>query len=217
MSQQQIHRVLSECFYLDVICCLAAKSCLTLCDPMDCSPPGSSVHGISQARILGWVDSSFSRGSFWLKDRAYVSCIGRWLLYHTEPPRKPLDMTQVSSVQSLSRVQLFATPWTAARQASLSITDSQRLLKLMSIESAIPSNHLILCHTLLHPPSIFPSIMVFSNESALHIRWPKYWTFSFSISPSNDYSGLINSLVFSFPYSPTVTSIHDHWKNHSLD
>ena len=126
-------------------------------------------------------------------------------------------MTQVSSVQSLSRVQLFATQRTAARQASLSITNSQRLLKLMPIESEIPSNHLILCHTLLHPPSIFPSIRVFSNESALRIRWPKYWTFSFSISPSNEYSGLINSLLFSFPYSPTVTSIHDHWKNHSLD
>ena len=126
-------------------------------------------------------------------------------------------MTQVSSVQSLSRVQLFATQRTAARQASLSITNSQRLLKLMPIESEIPSNHLILCHTLLHPPSIFPSIRVFSNESALRMRWPKYWTFSFSISPSNEYSGLINSLLFSFPYSPTVTSIHDHWKNHSLE
>ncbi|CAM9746762.1 unnamed protein product [Rangifer tarandus platyrhynchus] len=90
----------------------------------------------------------------------------------------------VSSVQSLSCVQLFVTPWTAARQASLFITNSQSLLKLMSIESVMPSNHLILCHPLLPLPSIFPSIRVFSNESVLHIRWPKYWSFSFSISPS---------------------------------
>ena len=114
----------------------------------------------------------------------------------------------------------------------------------MSIESVMPSNHLILCHPLLLPPSIFPSIRVFSNESALSIRWPKYWSFSFSISPSNEYSGLIyfrmnwldllgprdsqessptpqfksiNSSVLSFPYSPTLTSIHDYWKSHSLD
>ena len=85
----------------------------------------------------------------------------------------------------------FATPWTAARQASLYITNSWSLLKLMSIESVMPSNHLILCRPLLLLPSIFPSIRVFSNESALHIRWPKYWSFSFSISPSNEYSGLI--------------------------
>ena len=101
-----------------------------------------------------------------------------------------LRIVKFSSVQSLSRVQLFATPCTAARQASLSITNSQSLLKLMSIKSVMPSNHLILCHPLL-PPSIFPSIRVFSNESVLHIRWPKYWSFSFSISPSNEHSGLI--------------------------
>ena len=145
------------------------------------------------------------------------------------------------SVQLLSCVPLFATPWTAAHQASLSITNSQSLFKLMSIESVMPSNHLILCHSLL-PPSIFPSIRLFSNESALCIRWPKYWSFSFSISPSNEYSGLIslgmdwldlfavqgtlksllqfksiNSSVLSFLHSPTLTSIHDYWKNHSLD
>ena len=97
----------------------------------------------------------------------------------------------VSSVQLLSCVWLFATPWTATRQASLSITNSRSLLKLMFIESMMPSNHLILCHPLLLPPSIFPSIRVFSNESALHIRWPKYWSFSFSINPSNEYSRLI--------------------------
>ena len=137
------------------------------------------------------------------------------------------------------------TPWTAARQASLSITNSWSLLKLMSIELVMPSNHLILCRHLFLPPSVFPSIRVFSHGSVLRIRWPKYWSFSYSISPSNEYSGpisfrielagslcsprdsqessptpqlkSINSLVLSFLYSPTLTSIHDHWKNHSLD
>ena len=143
---------------------------------------------------------------------------------------------QFSSVQSLSRVQLFATLCTIAHQASLSITNPQSLLKLMSIESVMPSNQLILYHPLLRPPSIFPSIRVFSKESTLHIRWPKYC--SFSISPSNEYSGLIsfkmglvgspcsprnfqkssptpqfksiNSSVLSFLYSPTLTSIPDY-------
>ena len=148
-------------------------------------------------------------------------------------------VSSFSSVQSLSPDWLFATPWTAAHQASLSITNSQSLLKLMSIESAMPSNHLILSCSLLHPPSIFTSIRGFSNESALRIRWQKYW--NFSISPFNDYSGLIsftmdwldllavqvtqessptpqfksiNSSVLSFLYSPNLTSIHDYWKNH---
>ena len=137
------------------------------------------------------------------------------------------------------------TSWTAARQASLSITNFWSLLKLMSIESVMPSSHLILCRPLLRPPSIFPSIGVFSNESVLHIRWPKYWSFRFSISPSIEYSGLIsfrmdwlhllavqgtlksllqhhssksvNSSVLSFHYSPGLTSVHEHWKNHSFD
>ena len=99
---------------------------------------------------------------------------------------------KISSVQSLNSVRLFATPWTVVHQASLSITNPQSLLKLMSIESVMPSNHLILCHPFLLPPSIFPSIRVFSYESVLHIRWLKYWSFSFSISPSNEYSGLIS-------------------------
>ena len=99
---------------------------------------------------------------------------------------------QLSSVQSLRGVRLFVTPWTAACQASLSITNSWGLLKLMSIELVMPSNHLILCHLLLLPPSIFPSIRVLSNKSVLRIRWPNYWSFSFSISPSNEYSGLIS-------------------------
>ena len=98
----------------------------------------------------------------------------------------------LSSVQLLSHVRPFVIPWTAACQASLSITNSWGLLKLMSIESVMPSNYLILCHPLLLPPSIFPSSRIFSNESVLHIRWPKYWSFSFSISPSNEYSGLIS-------------------------
>ena len=96
------------------------------------------------------------------------------------------------SIQSVSHVQLFATPWTAAHQASLSITNSQSLLKIMSIKPVMPSNHLILCCPLLPLPSIFPSIRVFSSKSALHIKWPKYWSFSFSISPSTEYSGLIS-------------------------
>ena len=147
-------------------------------------------------------------------------------------------------VQSLSYVWLFATPWSAARQASLSITNSRSLLKGMSIQWVMPSNHLILCHPLLLLPSIFPSIRVFSNESLLHVRWPKYWSLSFSISPSNDYSGLIslrmdwldllavqgtlNTLLqhhgskasilrLCFLYSPTLTSIQDSWKKHSFD
>ena len=146
---------------------------------------------------------------------------------------------QFSSVQSLGHVQLFVTLWTAACKPSLSITNSHSLLKLMSIESVMPSNHLILCRSLPLLPSIFPSIGVFSNESTLHIRWPKYWSFSFSISPSNEYSRLISfrmdwldllAVQESSPipqfksinssallYSPTLTSIHDYWKNHSLD
>ena len=151
----------------------------------------------------------------------------------------------ISSVQLLSHVRLFATPWTAACQASLSITYSRSLIKLMSIESVIPSNHLILCCPLLLLPLSFPSISIFSNESVLRIRWPKYWSFSFNISPSSEYSGLIsfrmhwfdihavlgtlrrllqhhssksiNSLALSFLYSPTLTFIHDYWKNHSFD
>ena len=103
-----------------------------------------------------------------------------------------LDLPITVVVQSFGCVRLFALPRTVAHQASLSITNYQSLFKLMSIESVMPSNHLVLCRPLLLLPSIFPSIRVFSNESALHIRWPKYWSFSFSISPSNEYSGLIS-------------------------
>ena len=106
-------------------------------------------------------------------------------------PTIPISV-QFSSVQSLSCVWLFATPWTAAHQASLSITNSRSPPKPMSIESVMPSNHLILCRPLLHLPSIFPSIRVFLNESALRIKWPKYWSFSFNISPSSEHPGLIS-------------------------
>ena len=149
------------------------------------------------------------------------------------------------SDQSLSHVRLFLTPWTTAHQASLSITNSQSSLRLQSIESVMPSSHLILCHPLLLLPPIPPSIRISSNESTLRMRWPKYWSFSYSISPSNEHPGLISfrmdwldllavqgtlkSLLqhhsskasvpsaLSLLHSPTLTSIHDHRKNHSLD
>ena len=148
------------------------------------------------------------------------------------------------AVQLLSPVWLFATPWTVAHQTSRSFTISRTPLKLLFIESVMPSNHLILCSRLLLLPSIFPNIKI--NETALHIRGPKYWSFSFSICPSNEYSGLIsfsidwfdlrpccprdsqesssasqfesiNSLVLSLFYCPALTFIHDYWKNHSFD
>ena len=113
-----------------------------------------------------------------------------WKAHYSEEHEAKNSASVFSSVQLLRHVQLFATPWTAAYQASLSITNSQSLLKLVSIEFVMPSNYLILCHSLLLPTTIFPSIRVFSKESALHIRWPKYWSFNFSISPSDEYSGL---------------------------
>ena len=119
----------------------------------------------------------------------------------------------ISSVQSLSHVQLFVTPWTAACQAFLSITNAWSLLKLMSSESVMPSNHLILCRPLLLLSSIFPSIRVFSNESVLHIRWPKYWNFSFSISSSNEYSRLISVKIdwfYLFAVQGTFMSLFQH-------
>ena len=127
----------------------------------------------------------------------------------------------ISSVQSLSRVRLFATPWTTACQASLSVTNSQSLPKLISVESVMPSNHFMLCHPLLLLPSIFPRIRVFSNESALCIRWPKYWSFSFSISPSNEYSEFISLRIDWFDllaiqglsrvFSSTTVQKHHHF------
>ena len=153
------------------------------------------------------------------------------------------EMRVMDDQFSRCHVQFFVTPWTETCQASLSITNSQSLLKLMSIASVMPFNHLILCCSLLLLSSISPSVRVFSSESVLCIRWPKYWSFSFSISPSNEYSGLISfrmdwsnlldvqgtlksllqhrsskaSILFSFLHSPTLTSIHDSWKNYSFD
>ena len=119
------------------------------------------------------------------------------------------------AVQLLSRVPLSATPWTAARHASLSFTTSWSLLKLISLKSVMPSNHLILCHPLLLLPLIFPSIRVFSNESALHIRWPKYWSFSFSISPSNEYSGLISFMIDWFHLLAVKRTLKSLLQHHS--
>ena len=121
----------------------------------------------------------------------------------------------ISSVQLLSHVQLFATPWTAARQASLSLTNSQSLLKLMSIKSVMPFNHLILYRPLLLPPSIFPRIRVFSNKSVLHIRWPKLWSFSFSISPSNEYSELISFRIDWFDLLAVQGTLKSLLQHHS--
>ena len=263
-------------------CCSVVKSCLTLCDPMDCSMPGSSVlyHLPEFAQIHAhWVGDVIYQlilcrplllsPSVFPSIRVFSNesalCI-RWPKYWNfsfsisasseysglisfRIDWFDLLAVQFSSVQLLSRVRLFATPWITARQASLPITNSQNLPKLMSIESVMPSNHLILCHPLLLLPSIFPSIRVFSNESALHIRWPKYWSFSFNISPYNEHPGPISlrmdwldllavqgtlksllqhhsskasvlrrSAFFShISHSPTLTSIHDHRKNHSPD
>ena len=126
-------------------------------------------------------------------------------------------ITWFSSVQSLSRVWLFAVPWTAAHQASLSITNSRSLSKFMSTDSVMPSNHLILCLILylLLLPSIFPSIRVFSNESALHIRWPKYWSFTFNISPSNEYSGLISFRIDSFDLCAVKGTLKSLFQHHT--
>jgi len=164
------------------VCAKLLQSCPTLCDPMDWRPPGSSrlpgssVHGILQVRLIFPTQ--------WSQPRSLLSFL------HWQTGSLPL-VPPGSSVQSLSHVRLLVTSCTAACQASLSITNSQSLLKLMFIKSVIPSNHLIVCPILLLP-SIFPSIRVFPNESVLPIRWPKYCSFSFSISSSNEYSGLIS-------------------------
>ena len=188
---------------ISCVCVLVLKSlqsCPAFCDPMDYSLPGYSVHGILQARILEWVTMPSSKGSSQPRDRtqgsnSHLLCLLHWQMCSLSlvPPGKPQIF---SSVQSLSHVWLFATPWTAARQASLSITNSQSLPKPMSIESVMPSKHLILCCPLLLLPSIFPSIRVLSNESALRIRWPKYQNFSFNTSPSSERPGLISFRMY---------------------
>ena len=204
-----------------------AQSCPTLCNPMDCSLPGFSVHEIFQTRVLSGMplpsphpymttgkSTALTR---WTSDSKVMSlCFNRlviaflprsrhllasWLQSPSAvilEPRKIKSVTvsifspfichEFNSVQSLSHVRLFATPWITARQASLSITNSQSLLKLMSIESVMPSSYLILCHPLLLLPPIPHSIRVFPNESTLCMRWPKYWSFSFS----NEHPGLIS-------------------------
>jgi len=155
--------------------------------------------------LRDWGTAKFGCGSIWEVDRSTKLLIYCEIFHETKDiktgdlknsvndwMRASLGLAQFSLVQLLSHVWLFATQWTAACQVSLSITNSWSLPKLMSIESVMPSNHLILCHPLLLLPSIFPSIRVFSNESALHIRWPKYWSFSFNISPSNEHPGQIS-------------------------
>ena len=218
---------------------LVAQPYLTFCDPMDCSPPGSSVHGILQTKILEWVTMPSSWESSPLRDCTQISHIpGRFFL--------PSESLGFSSVQFLSSVWLFATPWTAAHQASLSITNSRSSPKLLSIELVMPFSHLILCRPLLLLPPIPPSIRVLSNESTLlPMRWPKYWSFSFSISPSNEHLGLISfrmdwldllavqgilksllqhhsSKASILWYSAFFTvqlshPLHHQWKNHRLD
>ena len=158
---------------------LSRVPCPTLCDPMDCSLPGSLVHGSFQARVLEWVAIAFS-------------------------------------VQSLSCVQLFATPWTTACQISLSIAVSQSLLKFISIVSMMSSNHRFLCCPLLLLPSIFPSIRVFSSELAFSIKWPKCWSFSFSISPSNEYSGLIFFRIDWFDLLAVQETLKSLLQHHNL-
>ena len=239
---------------LYICCCSVAKSCLTLCDPMNYSTPGFSalhylpefaqtcVHWVSDAIQPSHPPSPLSPLALNFSQHQDLS---NQSALHIRWPKYWSFSFSISSVQFLSHVWLFASPWTAACQASLSITNSWSLLKLMSIESVMPSSHLILCHPLLLQPPIPPRIRVFSNESTLCMRWPKYWSFSFNISPSNEHPGLvsfrmdwygspcsprdskessptpqfksINSSVLSFLHSPTLTSIHDHWKNHSLD
>ena len=125
------------------------------------------------------------------------------------------DSKSVQSLRSLSHVRLFATPWTAALRASLSISNSQSLPKLMSMESVMPSNHLILCHPLLLLPSIFPTIRVFFSESVLHIRWPKYWSFSLSVSPSSEYSGLISFRIDWFDLLAAQETLKSLLQHHS--
>ena len=232
-------------------------SCLE--NPLDGGAWWAAVHGVSKSQTL-LSDFTFTFHFYALeKEMATHSSSLAWRIPGTGEPgglpsmglhRVRHDWSDLASwlwsvsVQSFNCVWLFVTPWTAAHQASLSITNWS-LLRLLSIESVMPSNHFILCHPLVLLPFIFPSIRVFSNESVLCIRWPKYWSFSFSISPSSEYSGLIffrmglvgspcssrdsqessptpqfksiSSLALCFLYIPAHTSTYDYWKNHSFD
>ena len=197
--------------------------------------PLGKVHGEKLTAQTDTYSNERLIFNFWIYNWGRSSFL--FLFHHLILSTLAGSEQDISSVQLLSHVQLFETPWTAARQASLSITSCRSLPKPMSIGSMIPSNHLILCGPLLSP-SIFPSIRVFSNESALHIRWPKYWSFSSSISPSNEHPGLIsfrmgwfgdsqesfptpqlesiNSSALSLLHSPTLTSIRDYWETIAL-
>ena len=258
------------CHGLNICCCCSiTQSYLTPSHPMDCSTQASlscsvawslltHVNWVGDALLLSYplvpfsscpqsfpTSGSFPMSSLFTSDGQSTGAsasalvlpmnIQGWLPYWVTESS--------SSLQSLSPVWLFVISWTTALQASLSITNSWSLLKLMLIELMMPSNHLILCCPFLLLPSIFPSIRVFSNESVLSIMWPKYWSFSFHISPSNEYAGLISfkidwfdllavqgtlksllqhhsskaSSALSLLYSPTLTSICDYWKNHSFD
>jgi len=201
------------------MCVKDAQSFLTPCDPIGCSLPGSSLHGDSLGKNTGVGCHALHQGIFTTQG------LNPGLPHRRNPDL--LDCRQIlyplsdhfSSVQSLSCVQLFAIPWTAACQASLSITNSQSLLKLMSIESVMPSNHLIFYRPLLLLPSIFPSIRLFSNESALHIKWPKYWSCSFSNSHFNEYSGEISfrmDWLDLFDVQGTLKSLLQHHSSKAL-
>ena len=174
---------------------LLAQSFLTLCDPMDCHLPGSSVHGNSPSKNAGVGSHSLLGGIFPTQGSNPVSCTGgRFLtiIWTTRKARVHMYVLMFVVLQSLSHVWLFVTPWTAVCQAFLFLTISQSLLKLLSIKLVMSSNHLILCYPLLLRFSIFPSIKVFFRDPAFPIRWPKYWSFSFSISPSSEYLELIS-------------------------
>ena len=219
------------------------QSCPALCDPMDCSPRDSSVHGILQARILEWVPcpppGHLSYSGIQPKSLMFLALPGGFFI--TSATWEP-HMNPIVADQLVSCVQIFVTPWIAACQACLSLTISQSLLKFKSIESVMPSNHLIFYHRLFLLPSIFPSIRVFSSESALCIRWPKYWSFSFIMNPSNKYLGLISfrinwldrlAVLGTLQQSSTIPQFksinfwcsaffmvqlsHDYWKNNSFD
>ena len=212
-----INILLSLSAFMYVAAAAAAKSlqsCPTLCDPIDSSPPGSAIPGILQARTLEWVAIAFSSAWKWkvkVKSLSRVRLLATpWTAAHHVPPSMGfsrqeywsgvplpsllcmLELIYFVVVQLLICVWFFVTPWIVVHQASFSFTISWNLLKLMSIELVMPSNRLVLCCSLLFLPPIPPSIRIFYNDSVLHIRWPKYWSFSFSISSSNEYSGLIS-------------------------
>ena len=188
------------------------QSCPTLCDPMNQSTPGFPVpHHLSESAQVHvhWIGGSIQPFHPRSPSSPSASIFPSIRVFSNE---SALRINQL--VQWLSRVWLFAIPWTAAHQAFLSIINSQSLLKLMSINSVMPSNHLILCCPLLLTPSIFPSIGVFSNEFVL-IRWPKYWSFNFSISPSNEYSGLISFRMDQFDLLAVQGTLKSLLQHHS--